>query len=166
MACALFVAAQLASTPVQAAETVLRPWPAAQPTPPLELSGLDGQAWDLSRLRGKVVVVNFWAGWCEPCVHELPVLAALARQGQGRVAVVGVNYREPKDSIERFTAAHPIPYLVLRDRTGEMFKRWTSGVMPTTILVDRHGRARWRTVGEIGPEDARLKQAIAALLAE
>jgi hypothetical protein len=93
------------------------------------------------------------------------VLGALARQ-DARIAVVGVNYREPLDSIERFTAAHPIPYPVLRDRTGEMFKRWTAGVMPTTILVDRRGRARWRTVGEIGADNPGLKQAIAALLAE
>ena len=82
------------------------------------------------------------------------------------MAVVGVNYKEPLDSIERFGAVHPIPYPVLRDRGGEMFKRWTAGVMPTTILVDRQGRARWRTVGEIGPDDVRLKAAVAALLAE
>jgi thiol-disulfide isomerase/thioredoxin len=155
----------LAGAPAGAADAVLRPWPAGQPTPPLKLSGLDGQDWDLARLRGKVVVVNFWAAWCEPCVHELPVLGQLSRQ-DARVAVVGVNYREPLDSIERFTAAHPIPYPVLRDRTGEMFKRWTAGVMPTTILVDRQGHARWRTVGEIGAGDQALKRAIAALLAE
>jgi thiol-disulfide isomerase/thioredoxin len=162
-AAALLACAQMGVA--NAAEAALRPWPAGQPTPPLTLSGLDGQDWALSRLRGKVVVVNFWASWCEPCVHELPVLGALARQ-DGRVAVVGVNYKEPLDSIERFSAAHPMPYPVLRDRTGEMFKRWTAGVMPTTILVDRQGRARWRTVGEIGPDDARLKAAIDALLAE
>lgn len=159
------LAASLAALPAHAADSALRPWPVGQPTPPLKLSGMDGQDWDLSRLRGKVVVVNFWATWCEPCVHELPVLGALARQNRG-LAVVGVNYKESLDSIERFSAAHDIPYPVLRDRTGEMFKRWTAGVMPTTIVVDRKGRARWRTVGEIGPYDARLKQAIAALLAE
>jgi thiol-disulfide isomerase/thioredoxin len=166
LAAALPAALLLACAPAQAADPVLRPWPAGQPTPPLKLSGLDGRDWDLAGLRGKVVVVNFWAAWCEPCVHELPVLAQLSTQDAARVAVVGVNYKEPLDSIERFTAAHPIPYPVLRDRTGEMFKRWTAGVMPTTILVDRRGRARWRTVGEIGPQDLRLKQAIAALLAE
>jgi thiol-disulfide isomerase/thioredoxin len=154
--------------PLQAAEPALRPWPAGQATPPLQLVGLDGQDWDLARLRGKVVVVNFWASWCEPCVHELPVLGALAGQPgfDGRVAVVGVNYKESLDAIERFTAAHPIPYPVVRDKTGDMFKRWTAGVMPTTILVDRQGRARWRTAGEIGPGDTRLKSAIAALLAQ
>jgi hypothetical protein len=47
-----------------------------------------------------------------------------------------------------------------------MFKQWTAGVMPTTILVDRQGRARWRSVGEIGAADTRLKAAIDALAAE
>jgi thiol-disulfide isomerase/thioredoxin len=161
-------AALVGALPAHAVEPALRPWPKAQATPPLALAGLDGQDWDLGRLRGKVVVVNFWASWCEPCVHELPVLGALAHQPgfENRVAVVGVNYKEPLDSIERFSAAHPIPYPVLRDRTGDMFKRWTLGVMPTTILVDRQGRARWRTAGEIGADDTRLKTAIAALLAE
>jgi thiol-disulfide isomerase/thioredoxin len=146
-----------------AKDAVLRPWPAGQPTPALQLAGPDGQAWDLASLRGKVVVVNFWASWCGPCVDELPVLARLS--GRDGVAVVGVNYKEPLDTIERFTAEHPLAYPVLRDRTGEAFKRWTPGVMPTTILVDRAGRARWRTVGEIPPDDTRLRAAIDALLA-
>ena len=167
-AVSLLAAALLGCAPALAAEAALRPWPATQATPPLHLAGLDGSDWDLARLRGKVVLVNFWASWCAPCVDELPVLGALARdaQAQGRLAVVGVNYRESLDTIERFTAAHPIGYPVLRDRSGEMFKRWTAGVMPTTILVDRQGRARWRSAGEIAADDPGLKRAIAALLAE
>jgi thiol-disulfide isomerase/thioredoxin len=163
-AAGLSIAALLGAGAVQAKDATLRPWPAHEATPALQLTGLDGQAWDLAGLRGKVVVVNFWASWCGPCVDELPVLASLA--GQDGVAVVGVNYKEPLDTIERFTQDHPLGYPVLRDRTGDAFKRWTPGVMPTTIVVDRTGRARWRTVGEIPREDTRLRAAIAALLAE
>jgi thiol-disulfide isomerase/thioredoxin len=146
-----------------AKDAQLRRWPAGQPTPALQVTNLDGKTWDLAALRGKVVVVNFWAAWCGPCVDELPVLGALA--GRDGVAVVGVNYKEPLTSIQTFTAAHPLPYVVLRDRTGDAFKRWTPGVMPTTIVIDRSGRARWRTVGEIPPDDTRLRAAIDALLA-
>jgi thiol-disulfide isomerase/thioredoxin len=149
-----------------AADAELKPWPAKQATPALRLAGLDGKAWDLAQLRGKVVVVNFWASWCAPCVDELPVLNALARRDPARVAVVGVNYKEALDTIERFSSARPFAYPVLRDRSGDMFKAWTAGVMPTTILVDRQGRARWRSVGEIGAGDTRLKAAIDGLLAE
>ncbi len=111
-------------------------------------------------------MVNFWASWCGPCVDELPVLNALARLDPAKVAVVGVNYKEALDTIERFSTAHPFAYPVLRDRSGAMFKQWTAGVMPTTILLDRQGRARWRSVGEIPAGDTRLKAAIAALAAE
>lgn len=149
-----------------AGDAVLKPWPAKQATPPLRLTALDGKEWNLAQLRGKVVVVNFWASWCGPCVDELPVLNLLSQQDPDKVAVVGVNYKEPLDTIERFSIAHPFAYPVLRDRTGDMFKQWTAGVMPTTILVDRQGRARWRSVGEIPAGDARLKAAIAALAAE
>lgn len=165
--CLTTAACLLAAVAAHAAESAaLRPWPAKQPTPPLRLSGLDGKEWSLAQLRGKVVVVNFWASWCAPCVDELPVLNALARRDPDKVAVVGVNYREPLDSIARFSSDHPFAYPVLRDRSGEMFKAWTAGVMPTTILVDRQGRARWRSAGEIGPGDTRLQAAIDALAAE
>ena len=163
---ACLLAALAGSGAASAADAQLKPWPARQATPALRLAGLDGKPWDLVQLRGKVVVVNFWASWCAPCVDELPVLNALARQDPARVAVVGVNYKEPLDSIERFAGARPFAYPVLRDRSGEMFKAWTAGVMPTTILVDRQGRARWRSVGEIGAGDTRLKAAIDGLLAE
>jgi thiol-disulfide isomerase/thioredoxin len=163
MSTPLLLAAALGAGAAGAKDAQLRPWPAGQPTPALQLEGLDGRPWDLAGLRGKVVVVNFWASWCGPCVDELPVLGALAERDG--VAVVGVNFKEPLDTITRFTAAHPLPYAVLRDRTGDAFRRWTPGVMPTTILVDRLGRARWRTVGEIPPDDSRLRAAIDALLA-
>jgi cytochrome c biogenesis protein CcmG, thiol:disulfide interchange protein DsbE len=161
----LFATALLAAAgPAAAKDVVLRPWPAGQATPALDVTGLDGKPWDLARLRGKVVVVNFWATWCAPCVAELPVLARLATKDG--LAVVGVNYKEGINAIQGFTAEHPIPYPVLRDRSGDAFKLWSPGVMPTTIVLDRQGRARWRTVGEIPADDTRLGQAIDALLAE
>jgi thiol-disulfide isomerase/thioredoxin len=167
-AAALVAAIALAAGPARAADASLRPWPARQATPPLRLDDADGRAWDLAAQRGKVVVVNFWAAWCGPCVEELPVLGALGNDvaTRGKVAVVGVNFKESADTIARFTASHPLPYPVLRDRDGAAFKAWTLGVMPTTVLVDRNGRARWRSVGQIDPDDTRLRAAIAALLAE
>ena len=166
-ACLLTACAAGLAGPAAAADSaVLKPWPARQKTPALRLSGLGGKDWDLAQLRGKVVVVNFWASWCGPCVDELPVLNQLAAKDPARVAVIGANYKEPLDTIERFAAAHPFAYPVLRDRSGEMFKAWTAGVMPTTILVDRQGRARWRSAGEIGAGDTRLQRAIDTLLAE
>jgi thiol-disulfide isomerase/thioredoxin len=126
------------------------------------LAGLDGKDWDLAAVRGKVVVLNFWASWCGPCVEELPVLNQLASDEslRGKLVVVGANYKESADAVERFTHEHAFSYPTLRDKTGDAFKQWTSGVMPTTILIDKNGRARWRLVGEIDPGSPALRRAI------
>jgi thiol-disulfide isomerase/thioredoxin len=167
LALAAVLLASLCAAPAGAKDAALKAWPAGQATPPLELVDLEGKPWKLDQLRGKVVVVNFWATWCGPCVQELPVLGALARDGaKDGIAVVGVNYKEGLNAVGDFVAAHPIPYPVLRDRSGDAFKLWSPGVMPATIVVDRQGRARWRTVGEIPPEDKRLRAVVGELLAE
>lgn len=161
------LSACLALGPAAAAST-LQPWPAGQATPALAVVDLAGKDWNLASLRGKVVVLNFWASWCEPCVKELPALSALPQRPawDGQVVVVGVNYKESLDAIRAFTADHPIPYTVLRDRSGDMFKRWGTRVFPLTVVLDREGRARWRLVGELGPYDMDMRRSIDALVAE
>lgn len=160
---ALLLAAALASGACRAAESVLRAWPAKTATPALALVALDGSTVKLESLRGKVVVVNFWASWCAPCIEELPVLNDLA--DGDKVVVLGVNFKESAESVQRFAAEHPFRYTVLRDGTGDTFKQWAGGVMPTTILIDRHGRARWRIVGELDRDHRAFKQALQQLIA-
>jgi thiol-disulfide isomerase/thioredoxin len=162
---ATLLTAGTSATSSWAKEQPLRPWP-GKTTPALRLAGTDGKQWDLASLRGKVVVLNFWASWCGPCVEELPVFndLAAAETMQGKLVVVGVNYKESADAIARFTQEHAFGYPVLRDKTGEAFKQWTSGVMPTTILIGKDGRARWRLVGELDPASPALREAIGKML--
>jgi cytochrome c biogenesis protein CcmG/thiol:disulfide interchange protein DsbE len=154
--------AAIAGSPAGAADLPSRRWPDKTPTPPLALVDQDGRAVTLDSLRGKVVILNFWASWCGPCIDELPVLNDLADSAaaQGKVVVLGVNYKESPATIQRFTADHAFRYSVVMDRTGDAFKGWTGGVLPATILIDRGGRPRWRVIGELDRNDKGFKQAL------
>lgn len=115
--------------------------------------------------KGKVVLLNFWATWCEPCRAEMPALQALAeRLGANRLVVVGVNYQESAARIERFVAAAALTFPVLLDRDGAVTRAWTRRIFPTSVLVGPDGRARQVIVGEFdwnGPQAGGL---LAALL--
>ena len=124
-------------------------WPASRPTPGLALPLLDGSSWSLASLRGQVVLLNFWASWCEPCRDEMPALQRLARQhaAQGLV-VVAVNFKESPATIRQFTDRVPLALPIVLDRPGDAAKAWGVRLFPTTVLVGRDGRARWRAEGE------------------
>jgi hypothetical protein len=93
------------------------------------------------------------------------VLAELARRNGDELVVLGVDYKESGDAVQRFEAAHPAGYPVLLDLSGENFKHWTNGVLPTTVLIDRDGRPRWRVMGALDPDDAGFARALAEVLA-
>jgi thiol-disulfide isomerase/thioredoxin len=127
-----------------------RPWPAGKPAPALALQDLDGKAWSLAGLKGRAVVINFWATWCEPCRAELPSLEALAaRHGRDGLVVLTVNYQESVAAIERFLAIAPLSLPVLLDRDGQAARAWTPRIFPSTVLVGRTGRPSLLVVGEV-----------------
>ncbi len=132
------------------AANVVRPWPANKAAPAFELPQLDGNAWRLADARGKVVLLNFWATWCEPCRLEMPSLATLARQRHDDGLVVcAVNYRESAEKIRAFLDPASTPLLLLRDADGDATSEWTPRVFPTTVLVGRDGRPVKSVIGEL-----------------
>jgi thiol-disulfide isomerase/thioredoxin len=144
----------------------VRVWPQGRPAPPLQLSDLDNQAWSLVGLKGRAVMLNFWATWCDPCRAEMPSLQRLAatRQAAGLV-VLAVNYKEPVPSIRRFLQDTPIQLPILLDRDGEAAAQWTPRVFPTTVLIDRDGVPRSMVVGELDWMDGTVDALIQPLLA-
>jgi thiol-disulfide isomerase/thioredoxin len=134
--------------PAQAANEA-QPWPRGQAAPELALADSQGRAWKLSDLRGKVVVLNFWASWCEPCRAEMPSLQALADFYGGEVQVLAVNFKERDARVLQFAQAAGVKLPLPMDRDGAAAARWGVKVFPSSIVIDRAGQPRWRVTGEV-----------------
>ena len=129
---------------------VIQPWAPGKPTPQLDLVDLDGNTWNLAALRGQVVVLNFWASWCEPCRAEMPSLELLATRHERRgLTVLAVNFKETVPAIKRFLEIAPVSLPILLDRDGDSAAAWTRRMFPSTVLIDRNGIARTTVVGEL-----------------
>jgi thiol-disulfide isomerase/thioredoxin len=142
------VAFALAAAAAWGNATLIKPWTGKQ-TPELSRPDLSGKVVDLKDLRGKVVVVNFWATWCEPCREEMPSLARLRERFQGRpLEVLTVNYGEGTTRIRDFLQRQNISLPVLLDPEKEAALAWRAGGLPITFLVDRQGKVRHYAFGE------------------
>lgn len=110
-------------------------------------------------LRGRPVVVNMWASWCEPCRRELPLFQRQALKLGARVAFLGVNVTDARDDAVKLLAAVPMPYPSFEDpRSNIATGRFRARVFPTTAFIDARGRLT-RHQGEF-PSEATLADAI------
>ncbi len=110
-----------------------------KPVPDFTLNTLNGDSVRLSSLRGKVVLINFWATWCGYCVYEMPDLQALHEMYEGEVVVLAVNVREAPDSVARFIETNGYSFTVLLDADGKVTRAYMVSGLPTTFVVDRKG---------------------------
>ncbi|MDR7152942.1 peroxiredoxin [Hydrogenophaga palleronii] len=128
---------------------------------------LDGSSTTTDALKGKVMLVNFWATTCVTCVKEMPALVSTYNkyQGQGfETVAVAMDY-DPPAWVLNFAQTRQLPFKVAIDNTGEIASAWGDvRLTPTTYLVDRQGRIVKRYVGE--PDFAALHQLIEKLLAQ
>lgn len=133
--------------------------------PGFTLQTLDGKQLSLADFKGKVVVLNFWATWCPPCVREIPRLVRISEQyAQQDLVVLGVNttYQDDQAKVASFARDQGISYPVLLDTTGEVGQLYPARLMPTTFLIDREGRIVHTKVGEV--DEATLREQVLALL--
>ncbi len=145
----------------------LTPITEPKPAPALRLADLDGEVHDLADLKGKLVVVNFWATWCPPCRREMPSLERLHQRLQARgLAVLAVDVGEDADTVFAFTGQlEPAPsFPLLLDRDSQTMQRWKVKGLPTTFVVDAAGKVVYRAVGGREFDDPAMVEALQTML--
>jgi cytochrome c biogenesis protein CcmG/thiol:disulfide interchange protein DsbE len=111
----------------------------------------------LAGFRGQVVVLNFWASWCPPCVDEAPSLEAFAQKVQGRgVAVLGVSVDQDPSALEKFIAQYHLTYPIARDPGWALAHRYGTYKIPETYIIDRTGHLAEKIIGETDWTDPRM----------
>jgi thiol-disulfide isomerase/thioredoxin len=138
-----------------------------KPAPVLPFSLLNGQSLDIGKLRGQVVLVNFWATWCPPCRKEMPSLDRLDKMESGRrFTVLAVNVKEQADLVERFLDEMPLSFPIALDEDGKLAKAWKAYVYPTSYLVDKTGQIRYSLSGTLEWDDPEVVELIEQLMLE
>jgi len=110
-----------------------------RPAPRVELPGLRGGRVRLADLRGRPVVLNFWASWCPPCLAEMPEFERVHRRLGDRVAFLGVNQRDQAQAAERLARSTGVTYPLAADTAGRSFDAFGGLGMPTTVLIGADG---------------------------
>ena len=122
---------------------------------------------DLDDFSGKVVLLDFWASWCAPCLKSLPKLEELRRELSGSdFRVVAVNLDEEPEKALLFLSKNPIGYPSAMDPAGRIPERFELGTMPTSYLIDREGVIRYVHEGFQRGDERELRSRIRSLLAE
>jgi peroxiredoxin len=127
--------------------------------PDIELPGTDGKVHHLEEWKGKPLVVNFWATWCDPCRREIPLLKALRLEhAQYGLEIVGIAI-DYADDVRKYASTHGIRYPLLLGDEGGLTAAAAFGmetVLPFTVFADREGRVVTLKVGELHRDEAEL----------
>lgn len=143
-----------------------RPLPDREQLARVALPKLGNGTTALADLRGRVVLLDFWATWCEPCKEALPFYVELQRELAGRgftVAAVSVDSGDD-ESVRRYFGAGGPQLLILRDRDGQLAERLGVQTMPTSFLLDRSGEAQFRLEGFSAGDRETIRSRILSLL--
>jgi len=132
--------------------------------PNIELNNLNGKTIHLQDYKGKVVLVNFWATWCESCKEEFSKLIQLQEKyGSKGLVIVAVNLAESKPKIQTFLKSHAFPeniFEIVLDNSSLTYKEWKARGIPTSYLVNQQGRIQEFWVGTFDADDTKFIHAL------
>lgn len=114
--------------------------------PEIELKTLDGAEFSLAALRGKTVILSFWASWCGPCRQELPALSELQKT-RSDIAIYAVNVDRIRGKAQGFLRSVKFDLPIVWDNESVAMGQWNVMSMPTMFLIDSQGTVKWRKVG-------------------
>jgi len=133
--------------------------------PDFSLKDAHGRSLSLSSLRGKVVLINFWATWCPPCKAEMPSMNRLYNEIRNRgFEIVAISTDNSLSTIRDFLARNRIDFPVLFDETKSVTRQYHVFSMPTTFLIDRNGMIVEKFYGEEDWTDPAIRKKIEKLL--
>lgn len=137
-----------------------------KPAPDFELQLLTGKKFQLAQNRGRVVVLDFWATWCGPCLTAMPLVDRIVREFDGAgVQLLAVNQQETPKQINSMLERHKLDLTVALDRDGAVSQKYRAESIPQTVIIDRAGNVARVFVG-IGPNSAEtLREALRSVLA-
>lgn len=136
-----------------------------KPAPDFSLELLDGSQFQLAKLKGKVVVLDFWATWCGPCLQAMPQVDKVTREFKDRdVRLIAVNLQESPKQIKEMLERHKLEMTVALDRDGEVAERYSANAIPQTVIIDREGKIARLFIGG-GPHlGDQLRQSLESVL--
>ncbi len=135
--------------------------------PVVSLPTLNGKgSIDLAKYKGKVVIIDFWASWCEPCKIELPYLNKLAQKNKGKdFVVIGVNLDEKKADAMAFLKAHPVQLPMAYDGDKKtLVEKAEIEVMPTSFIIDKNGVIADRHEAFRSGDEAKIEKLVSELM--
>lgn len=146
----------------------LQSYKGSKEPPPLRLPALDGHTVDLRQFGGQVVLVNFWATWCPPCIHEMPSLQRLGGKLSGSPFVIlGVNIAEGEPAVKNFLQNKiDVDFLILMDTDGQALRQWNVMAFPTSFVIDKQGEIRYALFGSIEWDSAEIITSMESLIKE
>jgi peroxiredoxin len=134
------------------------------PAPAFELAEVGGGKQSLAAHAGKVVLVDFWATWCQPCKQSFPAYQKLVERLNGEVVVLGVSQDDEAQGIPAFRSETGAKFPLLWDDGRAVAKSYDPPTMPTVFVVDKNGIVRFVHVGYHAGDEDKLEQEVRSLL--